>query len=59
MADDDVIKRRLAELKNEYETGQKQLSVLERRVVELRSMLARIEGAIKVLEEELAEKGPR
>jgi hypothetical protein len=45
---------RLAELKAEYESGQKMLADLERRQLELQQTLLRISGAIQVLEELLA-----
>lgn len=46
---------RLAELKREFESGQQQLAALENRASELRQTLLRINGAIQVLEELLAE----
>ncbi len=45
--------KRLQELKNEFETGQKTLAELEAREANLRETLLRISGAIQVLEEEL------
>ncbi|MEO8659113.1 MAG: hypothetical protein ABI693_11615 [Bryobacteraceae bacterium] len=50
----DQLTRRLAELKVEYETGQKALSDMEARVTDLRHTLLRISGAIQVIEEELS-----
>ncbi len=47
---------RLAELKAEYESGQKMLADLERRQLELQQTLLRISGAIQVLEEVLAQE---
>ena len=53
------LKRRLDELKEEFESGQKMLAEVEARAENLRQSLLRISGAIQVLEEELgkAEKG--
>ncbi len=53
------LKRRLDELKEEFESGQKMLAEAESRAENLRQSLLRISGAIQVLEEELgkAEKG--
>lgn len=48
---------RLAELKAEYESGQKMLADLERRQMELQQTLLRISGAIQVLEELLEKEG--
>jgi len=48
---------RLAELKKEFESGQKMLADLEAKQVNLRSTLLRISGAIQVLEEVLAKAG--
>ena len=48
------LEQRLAELKAEYESGQKMLADIEARRVELRGTLMRIHGAVLVLEEELA-----
>ena len=47
--------QRLAELKAEYESGQKMLADLEAKQANLRETLLRISGAIQVLEEELAQ----
>lgn len=47
------LKKRLAELKAEFEAGQKRLAELEAQEANLRSTLLRISGAIQVLEEEL------
>ncbi len=53
------LKRRLEELRAEYESGQQMLADLETRQASLRQTLFRIAGAIQVLEEELArEDGP-
>lgn len=48
------IKRRLQELRSEYESGQKVLAELEAKQASVRNTLLRISGAIQVLEEELA-----
>ena len=47
------LERRLQELKQELEAGQKALAELEHRQSELRDTLLRISGAAQVLEEEL------
>ena len=47
------LEQRLAELKAEYEAGQKMLADLESRQQNLQETLTRISGAIQVLEEEL------
>ncbi len=47
------LKRRLDELKEEFESGQKMLAEVEARAENLRQSLLRISGAIQVLEEEL------
>ncbi len=51
------LKKRLAELKAEFEAGQKRLAELEAQEANLRSTLLRISGAIQVLEEELGKEG--
>ena len=48
------LQQRLAELKTEFESGQKVLSELEAKQANLQNTLLRIQGAIQVLEEELA-----
>jgi hypothetical protein len=48
------LERRLQQLKTEYESGQKVLADLETRKTEVQHTLLRIQGAIQVLEEELA-----
>jgi chromosome segregation ATPase len=48
------LQSRLAQLKNEYESGEKMLAELEAKQRTLRETLLRISGAIQVLEEELA-----
>jgi chaperonin cofactor prefoldin len=49
------LERRLALLHQEFQDGQKQSSELETRLSTLRGTLQRIEGAIHVLEQLLAE----
>jgi predicted nuclease with TOPRIM domain len=46
--------KRLADLRAEFEAGQKKLQELETQANNVRSTLLRISGAIQVLEEELA-----
>ena len=48
------LEKRLAELREEYESGQQMLEELEQKRVNLEKTLLRISGAIQVLEEELA-----
>lgn len=48
------LEARLAELRREYETGQRMLADLDRQRTELQHTLLRIAGAIQVLEELLA-----
>lgn len=47
------LKRRLQQLKTEFEAGQKMLTDLEAKQTELHQTLLRLSGAIQVLEEEL------
>ena len=49
----DQLERRLAALRQEYESGQRALADLERKQSTLRDTLLRISGGIQVLEEEL------
>ncbi len=49
------LEKRLAELKSEYEAGQKMLADLEKKRSELEATLLRISGAIQVIEEMLAQ----
>jgi hypothetical protein len=48
---DDRVSRRLAELRAEYDAGQRAMAELETRRTALRDTLLRISGAIQVLEE--------
>ncbi len=52
------LKKRLDDLKQEYEQGQRMLAELESKEANLRSTLLRISGAIQVLEEMLAQSTP-
>ncbi len=47
----DKIETRLAELRQEFETGQRMLAELEEKREKLRESMLRIAGAIQVLEE--------
>jgi len=48
------LEQRLADLKTQFECGQKVLGEMETQVLNLRNTLMRLSGAIEVLEEELA-----
>jgi predicted nuclease with TOPRIM domain len=48
------LEQRLQQLKAEFESGQKVLADLESKQVNVHETLLRIQGAIQVLEEELA-----
>jgi uncharacterized coiled-coil protein SlyX len=48
------LQQRLQQLKSEFESGQKVLADLDAKQIEVRNTLLRIQGAIQVLEEELA-----
>ncbi|MDJ0703457.1 MAG: hypothetical protein QNJ46_09275 [Leptolyngbyaceae cyanobacterium MO_188.B28] len=48
------LQHRLQQLKTEFESGQKVLTKLEAKQVNIQNTLLRIQGAIQVLEEELA-----
>lgn len=48
------LEKRLAELKTEFEAGQKMMAELEAKQANLRDTLLRISGAIQAIEEELA-----
>lgn len=47
------LEKRLAQLKGEFESGQKVMAELEAKQTNLRDTLLRISGAIQILEEEL------
>ena len=47
------LQKRLAELKSEFEAGQKMMTELESKQSNLRDTLLRISGAIQILEEEI------
>ena len=47
------LEKRLAELKAEFESGQKVMAELETKQANLRDTLLRISGAIQILEEEI------
>ena len=49
------LRRKLAELKQEWETGQRRLTMLETQRQETRDTLLRIAGAIQVMQELLGE----
>lgn len=49
------LRRKLAELKQEWETGQRRLAMLETQRQETRETLLRIAGAIQVMQELLGE----
>jgi prefoldin subunit 5 len=51
-----LIEQRLIQLREEYESGQRQMSALEQRTRELRETMLRISGAIAALEEMLEDK---
>lgn len=53
---EDQLRRRLEELKKEFETGQARLRELETEQTYIRETLLRISGAIQVLEEALAQE---
>ena len=48
------LEQRLTELKTEFESGQKYLADLEQKEANVRQTLLRIQGAIQVIQEELA-----
>ncbi len=52
------LEKRLAELKSEFEAGQKMLADLEAKKNELQATMLRISGAIQVIEEMLAQEQP-
>ncbi len=51
----DWVEQRLRDLREEFETGQKQVTAIEVRTNDLKSTLFRISGAIQVLEEVLSQ----
>jgi len=51
------LEKRLAELKSEFESGQKMLADLQTKRSELEATMLRISGAIQVLEEMLSQQG--
>ena len=55
---EDTAKARLELLRNEFETGQRQLAELDSRRAQLTETLLRISGAIQVLEELTNESSP-
>jgi hypothetical protein len=60
MMDDPTIEwtiNRLTELRSEYATGNARLAELARSRDELRAGVLRVEGAIRVLEEQIAQLG--
>jgi predicted nuclease with TOPRIM domain len=52
------LKKRLDELKAEFDRGQKRLAELDTETNHLRQALLRISGAVQVIEEELAKTDP-
>lgn len=56
MSQTEMIKARLEELKSNYTAGEQQMQTLETRKNELKQTMLRIQGAIQVLEEMLAEQ---
>ncbi len=52
------LEKRLAELKSEFEAGQKMLADLEAKKNELQATMLRISGAIQVIEEMLTQEQP-
>lgn len=52
------LEHRLKELKAEFEAGQRMLTELETKRLEMEKTLLRISGAIQVLEEELGHNMP-
>ena len=53
----ELLEKRLAELKTEYEQGEKMLSDLDARREQVRQTLLRISGAVQILEEMLKVEG--
>lgn len=56
MSQTEMIKARLEELKSNYAASEQQMQTLETRKNELQHTMSRIQGAIQVLEEMLAEQ---
>lgn len=50
------LEQRLAQLKKEFESGQKAMADLEQKQANLRDTLLRISGAIQILEEEIGKE---
>jgi hypothetical protein len=53
----ELLEKRLAELKTEYEQGEKMLSDLDARREQVRQTLLRISGAVQILDEMLKVEG--
>jgi hypothetical protein len=53
----DMIRRKLSELRAEFQRGQQQLAALDQRRSTLRDTLLRISGAVQVLEDLLQQQG--
>jgi prefoldin subunit 5 len=53
------MEQRLNELRREFERGQQQMALLDQRRQELRDTILRINGAILVLEELIAQNGQK
>ncbi len=52
------LEKRLAQLKSEFEAGQKMLADLDTKRKEIEATMLRISGAIQVIEEMLAQEQP-
>ena len=59
MKKDQQLEKRLAQLRQEFASGQNQLAELDQKRANLRDTLLRISGAIQVLRETLEEDDPR
>lgn len=53
----DQLRKRLEDLKSEFDRGKRKLDVLDAETTELRQTLLRISGAVQVLQEELDKAG--
>lgn len=53
----DQLRKRLEDLKSEFDRGKRKLDVLDTEATELRQTLLRISGAVQVLQEELDKAG--